>query len=152
VADRIAVRAFVRNNALLSAAINAVFSAAFFFLVFGIPGRSLALGAPDGLALDFVPQAAAVGLMSAIVPVLVTRRELAGLVGAPPAAVGAILFAGVLRALVCLLLGAALATATGLLAVASMGGWTAFACKIAFGGGLGAVVTTNALRARLRAA
>ena len=139
-------RGFVARQALTSAGINAGFSLAFFLLVFGLPGRVLTLGAPDGLAMDFVPQSGAVALMSALVPVLVTRAEAAQLHGNTPRAVRVIVLAALAWALAGLVFGGVLAFASGALGPAVLGGWAAFALKLIYGGALGATVTALALK------
>lgn len=139
-------RRFVAQQALTSAVINAGFSLAFFLLVFGLPGRALALRAPDGLAFDFVPQSGAVALMSALVPVLVTRAEAARLRHATPRPVRAIVLAALGWALAGLAFGAIAAFAFGALGPLAMAGWPAFAMKLTYGGALGASVTALALR------
>ncbi|WP_408587526.1 hypothetical protein [Novosphingobium sp.] len=139
-------RGFVAQQALTSAGINAGFSLAFFLLVFGLPGRVLTLGAPDGLALDFVPQSGAVALMSALVPVLVTRDEAARLRGSTPRPVRAIVLAALAWALGGLAFGGMVAFVAGALGPVALGGWPAFAMKLTYGGALGATVTALALR------
>ncbi len=139
-------RGFVARQALTSAGINAGFSLAFFLLVFGLPGRALTVGTPDGLALDFVPQSGAVALMSALVPVLVTRAEAARLRGNTPRAVRAIVLAALAWALAGLAFGGVLAFASGALGPLALSGWPAFAMKLIYGGALGATVTALALK------
>lgn len=141
-------RGFLARQALTSAGINAGFSLAFFLLVFGLPARAraLALGAPDGLAFDFVPQSGAVALMSALVPVLVTRVEAARLRDAAPRPVGAIMLAALAWALAGLAVGGVMAFAFGALGPTALGGWPAFAMKLTYGGALGATVTALALK------
>ena len=67
--------ASIRREAAISFAINAVLSLAFFLGLYGFTPRALRWSAPDGLALDFVPQSLAVALMSALVPALIARRR-----------------------------------------------------------------------------
>ena len=145
-----ALAALIRRNALQSAAINAAISLAFFALVFGFPANPLAMGAPDNFARDFLPQAAAVALMSALVPVLVTRRDVARLTGRAPEALRSVVLRAALLALTALIPGGALA----LLALAMP--WPpqavipALAIKLSFGAVLGAMVTTFALSRNAR--
>lgn len=145
-----AFAALVRRNALLSAGINAAFSLGFFLLVFGRPAGPLAMGPPDRFAADFLPQSAAVALMSALVPVLVTRREIARLTGQAPTAPRLIASRALLFALAGLLPGAVLA------ALALLPPWpplpyaAALTLKLAYGAALGAAVTTLALRRTAR--
>ncbi|MBC2666800.1 hypothetical protein H7F51_14875 [Novosphingobium flavum] len=131
----------------LSAAINAVFSLGFFLAVFGLPGRRLAWGWPDRLAIDFLPQAGMVALMSALVPVLVERRAVARAAGTAMRPVRAIVLAALAYALCALALGGILGLACARLAQ-SIDGAAALALKLAFGAVLGATITRLALRTR----
>ncbi|MDH2132083.1 hypothetical protein N5J77_13190 [Sphingobium yanoikuyae] len=133
----------IRREAAISVGINGALSLAFFLAVFGTQPRLLAWATPDRLALDFVPQSIAVALMSALVPALIARRR-----------VGGALRPILLRAAGFALAGAALG---GLLALATGGlppiGWSAaLAIKIAYGGALGALVASLALRRMLSSA
>lgn len=138
----------LRGEQAVSAAINAVLSAAFFALVFGISQGTLATGAPDRLALDFLPQGLMVSLMASLVPALVMRAKLrkAGLIGA-----GEGPETGEIARTVCLGVLAGLASAAALAALALFGPLDAVPClpalvvKIVYGAGLGLVCTRFAL-------
>jgi hypothetical protein len=108
-----ALKALIRRNMAISAAINTLFSLAFFIAVFGRPGRDLAWGEPDGLALDFLPQCATVFLMSALVPVLIERRNVAAIMEQPPRSFRAIFG----RALVWALMGLCVGGILGVIAI-----------------------------------
>lgn len=145
-----ALNAVLRRNAAISGLVNAAFSLAFFLLVFGRPATPLVMGAPDRFALDFLPQSAAVALMSALVPVLASRRDVARLTGqapVPPRRIG-------VRALGFAL--GALAPGGALVACALLRPWPplafapALALKLAYGAALGATVTTLAVRRNAR--
>jgi len=143
-----AIRRFIRREALVGAGINAALSLAFFLALFGAPGRPLAFAAPDRLALDFVPQAGMIALMSALVPVLASRRKLAMLTGRPPRAIGAIVRTALGWALAGVALGLVLAGLALLQPLAMLPAWPALALKLAFGAGFGAFVTASAIRPR----
>jgi hypothetical protein len=133
----------IGREAVIGFAINATLSLAFFLGIFGVVARSLTWGAPDALGLDFVPQSIAVALMSALVPSLIVRKRL-GLAMA--------IRAIVLRALGFTVGGAILG---GLLAAATSAlppvGWgEALAIKLLYGGALGALITTLALKRMIR--
>ena len=134
----------VRKHVLQSTAINAALSIAFFLAVFGVPGRALAWAAPDRLALDFLPQAGMIGLMSALVPSLIVRREL-GAVHACRSTRRIVAAAGG-WALVALLVGAGAAGLAHVYGVPTIGGWQALLMKTLFGAALGAGVTSRAIR------
>lgn len=131
----------IGREAAISVVINGVLSLAFFLAVFGVDPRPLGWAAPDSLALDFVPQSIAVALMSALVPSLVARRKLAS----APALRGVLLRAA-LFALAGGALGALLAVSIGGLGFASIAWGAALIIKIAYGGALGALVASLALR------
>lgn len=143
-----ALNALIRRNMAISAAINTLFSFAFFIAAFGRPGRALNWGAPDGLALDFIPQCAAVSLMSALVPVLIERRKVAAITGQPPRSVGAIFGRALLWALGGLCLGCTLAVIPILVGGGQIHGWIAFSLKLGLGAVLGASITRMAFRQR----
>ena len=145
-----AFAALLRRNAALSAAINAAASLGFFLLVFGWPTGRLAMGRPDNFALDFLPQAAAVAFMSAWVPVLVSRRDVARFSGQAPRPVQLITLRAGGFALAALVPGGLLAGAALALAWAPLALWPAVAIKLCFGGLFGALVTTLAIRRNAR--
>lgn len=131
----------IRREAGISVVINGMLSLAFFLGVFGTVSRPLGWMAPDSLAIDFVPQSIAVALMSALVPALIARKRLGNGPALRPILIRAALFAlagGVLGGLLALSIGAA--------ALSTIGWGTALAIKISYGGALGALVATLALR------
>ena len=140
----------LRGEQAVSAAINAVLSAAFFALVFGLSQRTLATGAPDRFALDFLPQGLMVSLMASLVPALVARAKLrkAGLIGAgegpDKGEIARIVLIGVFAGLGSAAVLAALAQFGPLPGVPS---YPALVFKIAYGAGLGLACTRFALTA-----
>ena len=110
----------------------------------------LAMGRPDNFALDFLPQAAAVAFMSAWVPVLVSRRDVARFSGQAPRPVQLITLRAGGFALAALVPGGLLAGAALALAWAPLALWPAVAIKLCFGGLFGALVTTLAIRRNAR--
>ncbi|AOR79774.1 hypothetical protein QUC32_00130 [Novosphingobium resinovorum] len=88
-------RALRRREQGLSAVINAVLSAVFFAIVFGLSARPLTMASPDRFALDFVPQGVMVSLMASLVPTLLVRAKLRGIGLATPASVAGIVLRGV---------------------------------------------------------
>lgn len=130
----------IRQEAAVSVVINGGLSLAFFLAIFGTKARALSWTAPDRLALDFVPQSLAVALMSALVPALIARRRLGGAPTLRPILVRAAGFAlagGALGGLLALLVGGSAAPPIAW-AAALIG-------KIAYGGALGALITSLAL-------
>jgi hypothetical protein len=134
-------RLSLAREAAISIVINAVLSLAFFLAFFGMTPRLLQWGAPDNLALDFVPQSIAVSLMSALVPALIARRTLGAGVAVRPILLRAALFA-VGGAVV----GGALAFAAVALGLPAIGWNAALPAKMIYGGALGALVAVLALR------
>ena len=134
----------VRREAAISFVINAALSLAFFAATFGLAPRSLSWGAADGLAFDFIPQSAAVALMSALVPSLLARRHIPGLLLRP------VLTRALLLATGGALLGVLLAFFAE--ANAPIASSAALILKLAYGGTLGALVTILALCSLLRSA
>ncbi|MBO9723048.1 MAG: hypothetical protein J7530_01610 [Novosphingobium sp.] len=138
------IAARLRREQITSGAINLVLSAVFFFGVFGLAVRPLHFAVPDNFALDFLPQAAAIALMSSLVPLLVVsaslRKEGARTGGA----------AFIARTVLAVVL-AGLASAAALAVICLFGpwreiGWTfALALKLVYGTGLGVAGTTFAL-------
>lgn len=123
-----------------------VLSLAFFLLLFGRPGRPIALGWPDSLAADFLPQAALIGLLSAIVPVLVARRELAAHNGRPGLSIRGIVLGGACWSLVALGLGFSAMTLACSWGPRQVDPWQALAVKALFDGILGAAIAVFAVR------
>lgn len=138
----------LRREQLLSAAINAVLSAAFFALVFGIGDRALAMAAPDSFALDFLPQGAMVSLMASLVPALAMRGRLRKSdflrQGRDPSG-GRIVATTAKGVLLGLSSGALLFALARLGPLAHVPSYPALAFKILYGAGLGAVCTRLAL-------
>lgn len=66
----------LRREQFVSGAINFVLSAAFFVAVFGLGEEPLPLAGLGGFALDFLPQAGAIALMSSLVPLLLVTAAL----------------------------------------------------------------------------
>lgn len=141
-----ALKALIRRNMAISAAINTLFSFAFFIAVFGRPGRTLAWGEPDGLALDFLPQCAAVSMMSALVPVLIERRKVAAITRDSLRSFRSIFGRALAWALIGLCVGGALAVISIFAGGGEIRGWIAFGLKLALGAVLGASITSLALR------
>ncbi|WP_030539772.1 hypothetical protein [Sphingobium sp. DC-2] len=132
----------IRREAAISFLINAALSLAFFTGTFGLASRPLNWGAPGGLAFDFIPQSAAVALMSALVPPLLARRHLSGRPLRP------VLLRALLLAAGGAMLGGLLAFFTRTNAPIALP--AALILKLVYGGTLGALVTTVALRSLLR--
>lgn len=142
----------IRREQRKSAVINMAFSAAFFFLIFGLEPSVLSVGAPDRLALDFLPQSAAIAFFGALVPSLIMRAALAReQLGVEPFGFGRL--AGVVAAMVVLGLAAGLVLMLVMQALPwALIGWTAaLAMKIGYGGVLGYVVTGIALSYLIKA-
>jgi hypothetical protein len=147
---------YLARETLLSALINGAISVAFFLGVFGGTG-SVPVWGTGNYAFDFVPQSFAIGLMAALVPGLLCRKALLSgrltpALASPPAA-GII----ALRALVCAVAaaivgGALAALALWLSGVNVIGYGYAFGCKVAYGAGLGALVTRFTLNRLLAGA
>ncbi|MES2173123.1 MAG: hypothetical protein V4523_04170 [Pseudomonadota bacterium] len=137
----------ISREAAISIVINGVLSLAFFLGVFGTQPRLLRWAAPDNLALDFVPQSIAVALMSALVPALIARRKLSY----PPILRGVLIRAG-LFALAGSALGGLLAFSIESVGFPPIAWAAALMIKIAYGGALGALVASLALRRLLSSA
>lgn len=139
------VEALIRRETLLSTAINAVLSGAFFIGVFGLDVRLLSLAAPDYLARDFLPQGAVIALMATLVPALAVRRALRR-EGHPSRPAGRMFSLAAMAVAAALLVSATL-MASSLLGPLDRVNWVpALVTKVAFGGLLGAVVTDRTLR------
>ncbi|WP_298400203.1 hypothetical protein [Sphingobium sp.] len=131
----------IGRETAISVIINGVLSLLFFIALFGMQPRLLAWRAPDGLALDFLPQSVAVALMSALVPALIARRKMDGEPALRPILVRAALFALAGGAL-----GGVLAFLVGGLGLVFIGWGFALMIKVTYGGALGALVASLALR------
>lgn len=140
------VTRFVRKQAMVSAVINTVLSAAIFMLLVGLPTGRLTFGAPDYLAFDFLPQCGMVGLMSALVAPFIARKELAALTGTALYVPSRIIARAAVLALLSLAVGAGAALLLSASPLESIASWQALAFKALFGGALGAFVTVLALR------
>jgi len=78
-------RGLVQRETAISVAINVVMSGVVFIAMFGTRGN-IPVDGWGGFAVDFVPQAGAVGLMGSLIPGLLIRRRVRR--GEIPAAVG----------------------------------------------------------------
>ncbi|MPS67168.1 MAG: hypothetical protein E2586_01550 [Novosphingobium sp.] len=138
------IAARLRREQRTSGVINLVLSAAFFLGVFGLENRPLRFAAPDNLALDFLPQAAAIALMSSLVPLLVVSgslRRSGGRTGG-----GAFIVRTVLSVVLAGLASAALLAALCLFGPWREIGWlVALGMKLVYGTALGVAGTTFAL-------
>jgi len=139
--------AYILRETLVSAAINGVISALFFFAVFGT-------GAPvpvseQGFAADFLPQSGAVTLMACVVPGMIARR--AQKTGRPgtgnsnPVTARRLVRAAVTSILIGLALGAVIALALLASDLAAQSWLTALVIKIFYGAALGAWTTWRVL-------
>lgn len=134
----------------VSAAINAVLSAAFFALVFGLADRALATGAPDRFALDFLPQGLMVSLMASLVPAFLVRAKLrkAGVISAHEGPEAGQIARVVLLSVLAGLGSAALLVALALFGpLASVPSHPALIFKIVYGATLGLICTRLAITA-----
>ena len=145
--------AYIRREILGSAVINGAFSALAFTLVFG-GLEQVPLWGVGNWVFDFLLQGFMVALMATLVPGFLAKRKIkAGTLAAdgPPSRLPAALFP---RALVLAAISAVAGTSgIALLAFLSgandLGASAALLIKIAFGAGLGAIVTPLGLRAEL---
>ena len=144
-AAAMAVRAIELREIATSAVINAVLSIAFFMLVFGHRDR-LSFWAPDHFAFDFIPQFAAVSLMSALVPALVARKKLAEAGGGACAPVSEILLRAVRLCLGAVVLAGALIALVWAAGGSALDGTAALVLKAACGAGLGMGIAKLALK------
>lgn len=135
----------IPREAGISFGINATLSLAFFLAVFGLEQRPLSWAMPDALAFDFVPQSMAVSLMSALVPALIARKRFAMAIGLRLIvlrAIGFSLAGAVLGGLIALLMERA--------GFAPVHWSIALAVKLAYGGSLGALITSLTLQRMTR--
>lgn len=136
--------AVLAREATISAVINAMISAGFFFAVFGLgtPAQVWGLG---NFAFDFVPQSLAVVFFASFVPSLLAIKTLEAGTQAPP--IPSLLFRSLLRGLAAAIIGGAiwagLLWVMGLEAVAPQ---AALAIKVIYGLLLGGVVTYRTLQ------
>jgi cell division protein FtsX len=147
-------KAAVREQAIVSGIVNAVLSAAIFLLVFGLARRALTIGAPDQFALDFLPQGAILGFMSAFLPALVVRNKLRqgalNITTSRISTVGSIALRAVLLSLLSVAVAAVAMWLTQRFGANAVEWLEALVIKIVFGVVLGVIVTRIAVRAVLR--
>lgn len=138
------LRQAIEKEARISAVINGVLSAVFFFLVFGLDGEPVTTGAPDNYAFDFVIQGAIVALMAALVPSFLLRKKAAALSSRRPTN------AKVVASAVATMLAAAVVSFGIGQGVGSLAGTlafpVAFGLKIMFGALLGFFTTRSILK------
>lgn len=138
----------LRREMLASAGINAIFSLAFFALVFGFrrPVTNPGIG---NYAFDFIPQSFAIGLMASLIPCLLASRAIrlgrlpgSGRSGLAPLAIArlSLAMAGGSAAI-----GLALALLVGSVGPDQVSLAPALLCKLGYGAVLGAIVTRTAL-------
>lgn len=145
-------RRYLAIEAGIGAAINGVLSLGFVFLMFGRLLQVPVFGA-GGLIVDAVPQSFMVGLMSALVPTLLTRRRVASGAVAPSGVPVRLPRHPIARAV--MLAAAATVLGVGVQAAVLAGGpeyWDFAAValgKTVYGMALGAVMTVFAARAAL---
>ena len=142
------------RETLISAAINAAISVAFFLLVFGASARVPVQGIGN-YAIDFLPQSFAIGFMATLVPGQLARRALAAgrLSGSTPAIPPARVVArrAAANGMLALVIGGGLcAAALWASGVQDIGWAPAFTGKVLYGGALGALVTAISLNSMLR--
>lgn len=129
-------RAILLRETLISMAINAAITAAFFFALFGL-GHPIAA---EAYGRDFLPQSFMVALMGTLIPGLLLRRVHGG-------RVGAIVMRSVLLAAFALGLGVLIFLA--LRNAAPIDAAWGLALKLGYSVGLSAIVTPIAVRAVL---
>lgn len=135
----------IRRETVISAGINGAISAGFFFLMFAGVDPVPAWGIGN-YAFDFIPQSFAVGFMATLVPGLLCRRAIAAgriaEITGRRTTTGGVVARAVLQAIAAVLVGAGtcalLLWATGAEAI---GNAAAFALKVLYGAGLGALIT-----------
>jgi hypothetical protein len=137
----------IGREALVSGAINAVLSLAFFLLAFDAWER-VAVWGVGGYVMDFLPQSFAIGLMATLVPGLLARRRLGRTRRVPSA--GSVIARSLAHALLALMVGGVFWAAAAWISEGVMMGWSpALAIKLIYGGALGAAVTALSLRRML---
>lgn len=133
----------IKREALISAVINGVLSAAFFFLVFDLDGKPVTTGAPDDYGFDFVIQGAIVALMAALVPSFLLRKKVAtsaSRLPSVPKLIGFALLASIVAALMSFGIGTVLSVA-----MSSIDYVPALVLKVLFGLALGFAITRSVL-------
>lgn len=141
--------AYVRKQMITSIIISMAVSAAFFLLVFRMTDP-IAIGAPDNLALDFLPHTGFASFLAAFIPALQTRAAMARgeLPGKAPG-VMSVLLRAILFAVIGLGFAGLIIAVLNASAIATFSWSTAFAIKIAYGALLGVIITPPAVRAVL---
>ena len=152
-AGAMARHAYIRRESMLSIAINAVLSLAFFIAAFGLdPAVPVPVAGAGGYALDILPQSFMIALMSTLVPGALTamrirKRRIAGV----PETGKALLLRALVTALAALAVGAGIALALHVVAGDVRLSWIpALIAKIVYGAALAAAVTPVGLRVALR--
>lgn len=138
------LRHAITREARISAAINGVLSAVFFFMVFGTDGAPVTTAAPDNYAFDFVIQGAIVALMAALVPSFLLRNKTAAVTSRCPTNVKVVASA-VATMLVAALVAFGFGQGVGSLAD-SIAVPAALGLKVLFGAGLGYFITSAILK------
>lgn len=151
-----AVRAHIRRETAISIVINMSIGAGFFLALFGRIDPVPVWGA-GGYAVDFLPQGFMVGLMGALVPSLLARRQVArgALATGPGASMlpkGLVARCLVLAVLSMLLLAGLAAAALAASGVATLPFALGLGIKIASSAAVAAIVTPVAIRATLSTA
>ena len=152
-----AVRTYVVVETLVSVFMNTLLSACATWLAFG--GHAVVgLWGGQGLALDFIPQSFMVGLMSGLMPTLLTRRRrrqgrVLRIEGRPPALPGNLLLRALLFAVATVVIaGGAAVLLLWRFGPETYGPGVLFAIKTSYGAVVALIVTLIALRAVLREA
>lgn len=142
------IHAYIVRETIVSATINGVIGALFFFIIFGTVDH-IAVGEWH-YAVDFLWQSAAVALMACLVPGLIARRaQLTGRLGVrngSPVTIKWLLRAAFVSVLSALTLGAAIAFLWLASDVATLHWRHALCIRIIYGAALGAWVTWRVLR------
>lgn len=133
------------REAITSFGVNAMLSLVFFVATFGGPALDLGWEGSDGLALDFVPQSIAVSLMSALVPALLARRRMGLAVS-----IGTVIRRALGFAACGAVVGAILAAGLANAGMSSISWGSCLALKLAYGGLLGAIITSMVLQRMTR--
>ncbi|MXO88170.1 hypothetical protein [Alteraurantiacibacter aestuarii] len=144
---------YIARETVISAAINAAISAAFFLGVFGF-GAAVPVWGIGNYAFDFLPQSFAVALFASLVPALLTKKAiLAGKVTSAlghVASTGSLLTRAILLGLIIMVLGAGIwAAILWLSGIQILAPVPAFVLKVLYGGVLGALVTRSRIQAML---
>lgn len=137
----------IAREAGISFLVNTLLSLAFFLALFR---DARALLRWEDMAFDFVPQSIAVALMSALVPALIARRRWARSGSGSVPALRPVLRRAAAFAAGGALLGGCLAWLGQGASLPPVGWTSALAMKMIYGGLLGALITTTALREMVR--